>query len=226
MTGQIIPLHADEHHEVHLLLPWYATERLDAADHARVGAHLAACAECQADLALERRLAAAVAELPVETAPGWERLRQHLPRQAPPPRAPAPRPTSWTWPWSWRPQAQTLGWASALQFALLLVLGSVLVLRPVQTSPTPSISSAYQALGAAPAPTAGNLIVIFRPDTPEKALRTILNASHARLVDGPTPADAYVLHVAAAERAVVLTSLRARREVVLAEPIDAAGKPR
>jgi hypothetical protein len=44
MTGQIIPLHGDEHHEVQLLLPWCATGRLDAADRARVEAALRRCA--------------------------------------------------------------------------------------------------------------------------------------------------------------------------------------
>lgn len=235
MTGQIIPLHADEHREAQLLLPWYATGRLDAADHARVEAHLSACAECQADLALERRLSAAVADLPVEAAPGWEALKARLPRQAA--ARPARRPTA---PrgllaslGGWRPGAQTLGWTAALQFVLLLGLTGVLLLRPLQPAQTPPAADrgpayqapAYQALGATPAPTPGNLIVIFRPDTPEQGLRAILNASHARLVDGPTAADAYVLHVAPAERAAVLTRLRARREVVLAEPIDAGVRP-
>jgi len=170
-----------------------------------------------------------VADLPVETAPAWEQLKKNLPRRTPtrPVREPTRRPTPWPWLAGWRPGAQALGWATAVQFALLLVLGGVLVLRPVQ--PAQPLAPAYQTLGAAPAPAAGNLIVIFRPDTPEKALRGILNASRARLVDGPTAADAYVLHVAPGERAAVLISLRARREVVLAEPIDAAasnaGKP-
>ena len=225
MTGQIIPLHADEHREVQLLLPWYATSRLDAQDHARVEAHLGACAECQADLALERQMAAAVANLPLEAQPPWEALKTRLPRQArQPARHAEPRPAapSWVWPWSWRPGPQTMGWALAGQFAMLLLLGAVLVMRPGPTTQNPG---QYQALGAAPAPAAGNLVVIFRPDIPEKALRAILTAINARLVDGPTAADAYVLHVAPAERAAILTKLRARREIVLAEPIDAGGKP-
>ena len=69
------------------------------------------------------------------------------------------------------------------------------------------------------------MIVTFRPDTSEQDLRNTLNESHARLVDGPTAADAYVLHVPAAERAAALVKLRQRANIVLAEPIDAAGAP-
>jgi len=221
MTGQIIPLHADEHREAQLLLPWYATGRLDSQDRARVEAHLATCAECQAELAIERRLEAAVAELPAEIGPGWEQLRARLP----PARRRPPKRSAGRWgrligrpAFGWSLGAGTLGWAVAAQTVMLLLLGSILVLRPMQPP------ARYQALGAPPAATAavGNLVVIFRPDTPEKDFRAILTANALRLVDGPTAADAYVLRVDPARRTAVLAKLRARREVVLAEPIDAA----
>ncbi|MEO6378892.1 MAG: hypothetical protein ABIO37_12770, partial [Caulobacteraceae bacterium] len=76
----------------------------------------------------------------------------------------------------------------------------------------------------APADTAGNLVVIFRPDVSERTIRTMLRANAARMVDGPTATDAYVLHVPAASRAVVLQKLRKAADVVLAEPIDASAK--
>ena len=101
----------------------------------------------------------------------------------------------------------------AAQFCLLLVLG-VAVLRPPQPA-------RYHALGAAPVNAAGNVVVIFRPETPEKELRQILKANDARLVGGPTEADAYLLHVPAAGRAAVLTKLRRQTQVLLAEPVDA-----
>jgi anti-sigma factor RsiW len=221
MTGQIIPLHGDEHHEAQLLLPWFANGSLAPHEHARVRAHLATCAECQADLALERRLDIAVAELPVEAEdPRWDDLRASLP---PIRRRPATRATVGVdlgrLVSGWRVGPQALAWAAAAQFVMLLMLGSVLVMRPSAQPAT------YQALGAAPAPATGNLVVIFRPETREKDLRAILNASGARLVDGPTAADAYVLHVAPAQRADILVKLRARPEIVLAEPIDAGGHP-
>jgi superfamily II RNA helicase len=64
---------------------------------------------------------------------------------------------------------------------------------------------------------------MFRPDTTERDLRAALVADQARLVDGPTAAGAYVLSVPGARRAAILTALRRRSGVVMAEPIDAAG---
>jgi hypothetical protein len=97
-------------------------------------------------------------------------------------------------------------------------MAAILLLRDAQ--PT-----RYLALGAAPGATAGNVVIIFRPDTLESTLREALNASDARVVDGPTPAGAYVLHVPDAERPAALAELRRRAEVTLAEPIDAAASP-
>jgi hypothetical protein len=56
-------------------------------------------------------------------------------------------------------------------------------------------------------------------------MREALKATGARLVDGPTPADAYVLRVPAAQRDTALANLRARGEIVLAQPIDSGGAP-
>jgi hypothetical protein len=67
------------------------------------------------------------------------------------------------------------------------------------------------------------VVVIFRPDARESAMRQALVAADAHLIDGPTAADAYVLHVPAAERARALAALRARHEVVLAQPLDPGG---
>ena len=59
------------------------------------------------------------------------------------------------------------------------------------------------------------------PQTSEQTFRETLNASHARLVDGPTAADAYVLRVSPGERDAALATLRRRPDITLAQPIDA-----
>jgi hypothetical protein len=79
---------------------------------------------------------------------------------------------------------------------------------------------AYRTLGSAPVAASANAVVIFQPATREDQLRRLLNASNAELVGGPTEADAYVLHVPAETRRTALARLRARPEVVMAEPID------
>jgi hypothetical protein len=81
----------------------------------------------------------------------------------------------------------------------------------------------YHALGSAPAPAAANVIVIFRADATEGDVRDVLKAAGASIVGGPTPANAYLLHVAAGQRQLVLAKLQSDDNVQMAEPIDGAG---
>ncbi|MDB5447409.1 MAG: zf-HC2 protein, partial [Phenylobacterium sp.] len=111
-------------------------------------------------------------------------------------------------------------WAIAVQAAaVLLVVG--LVLPQATRAP----QGAYHALSAPAAPRVGDLVVIFRPDATEQDFTRTIREAGARLVDGPTAADAYVLQVPAAGRAAALAQLRAASCVVLAQPIDPAGQP-
>ena len=95
---------------------------------------------------------------------------------------------------------------------------SLAILIPVLAFALARPQLLYRTLGAAPVAAPGNLIVIFRPDSSEAALRAILMQNQARIVDGPTAADAYVLHVAADRRAAVLARLKTDRDVALAGP--------
>lgn len=189
----------DEHQSVHELLPWYVTGRLQADEQARVRAHVEACAVCQAEVRTETRLEAEVARLPLDVERGWADMRERLAADA----APARRfraPVAW------------LGWGVAA--ALAVTVG---VISLPQAQPT-----AYHALGAAPSADAatGNVVVVFLPETTERRMRETLKASEARLVDGPTATNGYVLHVAPARRAAALAALRADKAVVVAEPLD------
>ncbi len=226
MTGHIIPLHGDPHRRIQSLLPWYVAGALEPAEQAEVRAHLDHCAECQAELIGEQRLAAEMAELPqgaggLDVDHGWDLISRQMAME-PQPSAPSTarrrrfaRPQfgrqlgmarfrSASGPW--------LGWAVAAQFCLIVLLGAQVwrMASPAQ----------YHALGAAPVNAAANVIVIFRPETQEKTLREILKSNDARLVDGPTVSDAYLLHVPAGGRDAVLARLRRQAEVVLAEPVD------
>jgi anti-sigma factor RsiW len=113
-------------------------------------------------------------------------------------------------------QPAWLGWAAAAQFAGLIVLSAAVI----QLGRQPA---AYHALGAAPQPADANLIVVFRPQTPERTLSERLRAADARVVGGPTEAGAWVLHVTPAGRSDALVKLRGDPEVTLAEPLDAPG---
>lgn len=220
--ASIIPLHGTDHHQTQLLLPWFATGRLDPGEQALVEGHLRLCTECQADLALERRVAMEVASLPIaveeEWAPAPGGWRGERPVRIPATGARGPLAAAWRDVGrQWRGAAPWLSFALAAQAAVIALLGALALTRVEPAG--------YHALAGARGAMAGNGLVIFQPQITEAALREALRASHARLVDGPTAADAYVIHVPAAERANALARLRGRADVVLAEPIDASGPP-
>jgi anti-sigma factor RsiW len=200
--ARIFSLHGPEHEDVQRLLPWYVTGQLDPVERARVEAHLAGCAECQAEVRSERRLKAEFTTLPpVER--DWARLRRRLEAEALPKRAAGADRARVHW---W------VGWAIAAQIVVVAVLGLQLA-----SSRAPA---EYRTLSAPPPAAGARAIVTFRPESPEAALRSALNAAGARLVDGPTAANAYVLELAGGPAA--LQTLRAQPAVTAAELLDPA----
>lgn len=189
----------DAHREAQELMPWLATGRLEPDERARVQAHVDACADCQAALKAEQRLEAEVARLPLDVERGWADMRARLTAEAAPVRVR-------------RPVAAWAGWGVAAALAVTAGAAWVPQLRPAE----------YHTLGAAPtaASPGGDIVVVFLPDTTEQAMREALKASGARLTDGPTAANGYVLRVAPARRAAALATLRASKAVVVAEPLD------
>ena len=209
--GPGAPLPPDSHEQTQTLLPWYVSGQLESEDLALVEAHLRDCAECRAEFQLERRLEKAVAGLPFDAELGWAQIRGRIAAQDDQQGARA-----FVRRVLLAPGART-GWAIAAQF--VLVVAAVGMLLPL-TQP-----ARYHALGAAPPAPSGDVIVMFRPEAQAQDLSRTLRDSGARLVDGPTAADAYVLAVPLARRATVLTQLRANVDIVMAEPIDPAIRP-
>ena len=203
------------HDEAEELLPWYATGQLDAADRARVDAHLASCAHCRQQLALERRLIDEFQAMSPEVESGWARLKARIDAPAPaapvfaPPHRPA-RANAFAEMWALLSRPAVAGLAMA-QLAFVLIAGSLLfsLSRP-----------SYRALGSAPPPAAANVIVMFRADATIDDVRHTLKAAGASIVDGPTPTDAYLLHVAPTQRGASLARLQSDHNVQLAQPID------
>jgi hypothetical protein len=140
------------------------------------------------------------------------------PAPAAAPAAPAPAR------WRDRLAANDRSWlrrAVAAQACLIAVLAALLL----PPGAHPDDEPAYRALGAAAATQSG-IVVVFRPDTPERELRRIVRASGARLVGGPTEADAYLLGpLDGSAPASTLARLRAEPAVVLAEPLGTGGRP-
>ena len=162
------------------------------------------CSNCQAQLRVERRLADEYRAYSPHVEASWTSLRKRIEPTLPKPAAATGRGRS--------------GMAvvrAVRRFAMLIAAQlAIVVLTAGVVRYFGQPDAAYRALGSAPVAASANAVVIFQPQTREEQLRHLLNANGAELVGGPTDADAYVLHIAAADRAAALARLRARREVV------------
>ncbi len=226
MSVNVVPLDSDGHHAVQALLPWYVMNQLALAEVMTIEAHLATCATCRAELALERRMAEVLGGLDAQARgtesaveQGLASLHARIKREGVTSTAQVSgagqRPAlsrSWTWPSPWT------RWVLGAQFATIACLATVLVL-PAVTTP------AYRTLATPGHAAAGNVVVRFRPDATEREIRLALQAADARLVDGPTSTDAYLLSVPAENPGRALAMLRSRHSVLLAESLDAGLRP-
>jgi len=204
--SNVIPLHGDPHETAQKLLPWYVTGTLDPIEQRLVEEHLESCVECSEELASEQRLRGKMAAIPPELPGEWAALRERDMASA---RAEA---VGRRWP------TFTRGGIAAIAASQIAIIGLGIGVYEMVARPDRAI---YHTLSApASGGAQGNIIVIFRPDSREQAFRATLTAVNARLVDGPTAAGAYVLSVAPDRRDQVLGDLRARADIVLAQPID------
>jgi hypothetical protein len=208
--AEIIHLRSNPHDEVQELLPWFVNGTLDRAEMERVETHLAECAECRAELAAERQLAAAVESIPLGSEAAWERMERRLD-------APAnlsSHPVGGVWR-----KRVPLGWAIASPAAVAAAFALVLINVPARRPSQPQ----YRALGATEVARPANLVVQFQSATRVSDMQGALESVDARLVDGPTDTGAYLLHVDQAKREVALKQLRDNQAIALAQPIDEPG---
>ena len=207
MSPRLVNIGTSAHQRVQDLLPWYVMESLDAQDRALAEAHLATCLICQRDVEWHRQLRAAhddaVPPFDVERALASVKARVGEAGSL------AQRSRH-----SRVPRAALIGWAIAAQ--VVIVAGFYAVTK--MPAPTPST---FHALGhSATADASARLLVVFAPDVTEKEMRRILHDSGARIVDGPTSTDAYVLHVPPQHSEAALRALRGERAVARVESLD------
>jgi hypothetical protein len=210
------------HEAARLALPWLANGTLDGAERLGVEAHVAACPECAADLAEERRLhdemrgAAAVAPAPhpVQLTRLWSKIDGLA---AP---TPAPRGGRARWPLAgWPGAARWLVAAQAAAIVLLLTLGAPFGRER---------SADFRTLAAAPGDgSTERLRVVFADTLDQRGLRELLLPLGAEIVAGPSPLGVYTLVLPADAEPIgwVLTHLRARPEVRFVEPVRDGAEP-
>lgn len=197
MNAHIVELDASVHQKVQKLLPWAVLGKLSEAEQAMVAEHAAACAHCREDLEWQRKLQAVQPE--AGAAPDLEgALARLAPRLDERPGRSGAR--------GW------MRWALAAQLVVIAALGGQLLRQPAQ----------YRLLGASASASASaaNMIVVFKPDTSEGQLRAILRGGGARMVDGPTAANAWLLQVPPGSLAGSVAAMRAQAQVQLAEPLQ------
>jgi len=207
--ADILKLADAAHARSEVLLPWYVNGTLDAAERAFVESHVAQCERCRADIVRLRAIAEEVRELDVDPDRdlALDRLSVRLDGADAvgiplPPVPPRRRGLSALWD-----DARVLRMLVVLQVGALGALGAI-GLRTV-----PEIE--YRTLAAPAASTdRGRLIVAFDSAQPEIAIRRVLVAADARLVDGPTGDGLYVIEVAAARASAVAEQLRQSSAVV------------
>jgi hypothetical protein len=214
MMGSVLQLDPAAHKVADALLPWFVNGTLDDDELAFVQKHLGRCASCQREVEWLRELHAAciVGEADPEASRALRQLRRRL-EERPKTRGPVARLRN-LWdqnrPWS--------RWVIATQLAVIVALGFWIL-------PAYDEAPLYRTLGSsnAAAPAAGNLVVVFDPATTVADLRRILHDAGARIVDGPTQANAYVLDVPAQRKDQALQALRAERAAVLVEQLGPQG---
>ena len=212
MTGQVLRFDAAAHKVVDALLPWYVNGTLGGDELEGVERHLRDCALCRQEVEWLRELheACATADSAPGTSNAFRNLRRRLEeRPAGGGAAAAAAPSRTAWP----------RWALAASLAVAVIFGAALL----RDTSAPAL---YRTLGASGGvEPAGSLIVVFDPATTEGDLRRILRLADARLVDGPTQSNAYVLSVPAEQQQTALRALRAERAVVLVERLGPEKSP-
>ena len=201
------------HETTQELLPWLLAGTLDSAEFANIQPHLETCPQCRAELEWQRKLRAAAP--PSDAAFDADRaLAKLLPRLGP---QEARIGVLDRWREALAANSAWLRWTALAQLAAIGVLAAMLA-RPDGNA------GDYRALGAAPR-AAADAVVVFKPDTTEREMRRILQAGGARVIDGPTVTNAYVLALPDAQMPAALARLRAEPAVTLAQPLGAAKQP-
>lgn len=223
-----------DHERAWELIPWYVNDTLEPAERDRVEAHLSACPECRAEVALCRELVEAGGR-PEDLAPAphpaqLDRLVDRIAAESEVPARYDDGPLSRLH--RLPPAVRLLAAALAL-----LAVGLAGYLGAPGSDPGAgqgsgpdasraaryrTLSQPEAALGARP--DGPVLRIVFAPSTPEEEIRRILLAVQGQIVGGPSHLGVYSVRPGAGQDGadplpVVLQHLRRQPEVLFVEPV-------
>jgi hypothetical protein len=228
----------DPHQQAMSLIPWYVNGTLDAAEAAKLGAHLDVCAACRGDYEAQQRLFEAMqpqTTLVFAAEPSFRKLMARIGtgedagKLASGRSAPATAATSQTARSARAPSpvARWLAAAVVLEAVGLGYGGWVWHAHDLSAAP------AYVTL-TSPAPSyheSSRVRIVFRSSLSVQDLGTILHKAGAHIIDGPTDSNVYTLGFAGAGATADVTerrvaALRANADVLFAEPLGAVNESR
>ncbi len=193
-----------EREEIEMLLPWYVTGKLDAPDHARVEAYLAAHPDMRAQLELieDERFATIMAN---EALPGMkpgalEALHEAIEAEkttADRARQQASGLFAWVTDLFTAPTPSAVRWAGAAA-AVLLVAQAVAIGSLVSTNSGRTDPSYTTATGSKQGTATGTRVLVqFSPTASAERISAALQAVGAEIVAGPKSGGVYEVRLSA-----------------------------
>ena len=225
------PEESSVHQQCWELLPWYANGSLNEAERTTLKSHLGTCLVCRRELAYLRKLGStlhAADDMDVAVQAGLSATMARIDATQQPRQGGRQSPGG-VGGWLRRVESQFQGSppvvkrAMALQFVILLAFGGILLLLS-----EPAKQPAFETLSAPgyqSAPDRTRLSIAFREGTTEQAVRGLLLALGARIVDGPSTAGRYTVELpipptATGPDSLFLSQLRADPRVLHARRLE------
>lgn len=216
-TNQVHQSDESDHSQVQDLLPWYANNTLQADEQQLVRAHLQTCTACQDDLQWQQKLKAG--EPAASTVPNVDRaLARLLPKLDVQVQAAKVNNTNnfmaRLWTLFTADGKAPARWGMAVMAAQTAVIVGLVAFMALPRQD----DSSYRVLGSGER-SSGNIVVVFKPETTVKDIQRIMSINDARIIDGPTVTNAYLLNVDDARLEQSIRELRSEAGIELVESL-------
>lgn len=233
---------------VETLIPWFISGQLECEELAMVEDHVANCRSCAEMVKIERKLASAIGENPMEVhmiPSDWASFHRKI-RESDLDRSvrtqqeeinnnSSPSSNVIRFPLINQfkkkiAQPRTLGAIAIAQAAALVAMISIpnIGVTPVQNSDlgvgeTSEVDQTYGVLssGEQISSSEANILMQFKPEMTLQEFNDIFQNQSITLISGPTSSNAYLVNIAEDDKNAQLLALRSNANVTLAEPISA-----